>query len=628
MLRLLQRMLVSVVRRALAGSARSGSSRRSAIAVLVRAFPQWIALIVVLVLLAGALPAVFAALVAQLVEALPRTVASGFDSPAGRQVVVVLVAIAVVLALREVVSAISGVTTAVLFRLYDEHLLARVMSSTLAVPGLELFENPALAAKTDRAVRIPGFGPGEFVEGLLMKGAVRAQGLAATVLVAAVWPVAAIPLALVWTVVGNRLQVNYESDPNFGTDSSSWTEPLRRSRYLKEVGLMPAWAKELRIFGLVEWLGDRFGRQSAVVLGELIHARRVGERVILLLLAGIIAANTTVLAIAAHAALNGTLSLGQLTLLTQGLLGMAALASQDGDGFIANGSMAIPDVLELERTVAQLGGGKPGRVHAQGLPRHYIAFRHVQFRYPERDAQVFNDLDFRIEAGQSIGVVGLNGAGKTTLIKLLTGLETPRKGEIVVDGTSLTSLDPESWHRNLAVIFQDFMRFELPARDNIGFGAIDALGSDQDVMAAATAAGAKTIVDRLPDGLGTTLSRRYSGGTDLSGGQWQRIALARAMMAVRAGAHVLVLDEPTAQLDVRAEADLYDKFLDITRGLTTIVISHRFSTVRRANRIVVLNGGRITEDGSHTELVTAGGEYARLFNKQAQRYSDNDGGGQ
>jgi ATP-binding cassette subfamily B protein len=177
----------------------------------------------------------------------------------------------------------------------------------------------------------------------------------------------------------------------------------------------------------------------------------------------------------------------------------------------------------------------------------------------------------------------------------------------------------------VAAIFQDFVRYELPARDNIGFGAVEVLrdgDADQRLATAARRAGADQILANLPDGLDTTLSRRFPGGVDLSGGEWQRIALARAMAAVEAGARVLVLDEPTAHLDVRAEADLYDRFLDLTEGLTTIIISHRFSTVRRADRIVVLDGGRITEDGSHDELVAAGRQYAQLFQKQAMRYSD------
>ncbi|MEZ4836865.1 MAG: ATP-binding cassette domain-containing protein [Caldilineaceae bacterium] len=213
------------------------------------------------------------------------------------------------------------------------------------------------------------------------------------------------------------------------------------------------------------------------------------------------------------------------------------------------------------------------------------------------------------------------------MIKLLAGLELPQSGRITVDGIDLAKFDQNSWRKAVAAIFQDFVRYELSARDNIGFGAVERLqheANDERLTAIAARAGAATSLSALPAQLDTILSRRFAGGADLSGGQWQRIALARALAAVEDGAKVLILDEPTAHLDVRAEAELYDRFLELTHGLTTIVISHRFSTVRRADRIVVLEDGRITEDGSHDELVATGGQYAQLFQLQAMRYGSDD----
>jgi ATP-binding cassette, subfamily B, bacterial len=220
--------------------------------------------------------------------------------------------------------------------------------------------------------------------------------------------------------------------------------------------------------------------------------------------------------------------------------------------------------------------------------------------------------------------VGLNGAGKTTLVKLLAGLCEPTAGSITVDGTPLAELDRISWWRQLAVLFQDFVRYELPLRDNVGFGSVEHAWDDQAIWEAAAMAGAEDLVAALPAGQATTLSPRFEGGVDVSGGQWQRIAFARALLAVRAGARVLVLDEPTAHLDVRAEAEMFDRFIELTKGLTTIVISHRFSTVRRADRIIVLEHGQITEDGSHEELLAAGGRYERLFRLQASSYGGTD----
>jgi ATP-binding cassette subfamily B protein len=246
----------------------------------------------------------------------------------------------------------------------------------------------------------------------------------------------------------------------------------------------------------------------------------------------------------------------------------------------------------------------------------------VRFAYPGTRRHVFAGLDLTIAAGSSLAIVGGNGAGKTTLVKLLARLHEPQGGRICVDGVPVDELDPASWRRQLAVIFQDFVRYELPAADNVGFGGIGRRADATTLGAAAARAGALDVVTGLPGGWATPLNRQYRGGADLSGGEWQRIALARAMYAVDAGARVLVLDEPTANLDVRSEAALFEDFLDLTRGLTTILISHRFSTVRHADRICVLDGGCVVEDGGHEELLAAGGRYAEMFLLQAERFRD------
>lgn len=366
----------------------------------------------------------------------------------------------------------------------------------------------------------------------------------------------------------------------------------------------------------------------------MITARRVDRRTMGLLSGLMVTANAVVVGLASWSAFTGRLGVGELVVLVQGLLGMALLADQSGDNLVEYGASRLPTIFDLEAAIGSAVAVPTQSTvrtrSAAGLPVHEIRFAGVRFAYPGADRPVFDGLDLCIEAGTSVGIVGLNGSGKTTLIKLLTGLETPQAGRITVDGVALTDLEPDSWRRSIAAIFQDFVRYELSARDNIAFGAIDELHADdvdKRVMTAARRTGADSVVTGLTDGLDTTLSRRFPGGTDLSGGQWQRIALARAMMAVSVGARVLVLDEPTAQLDVRAEADIYDRFLDLTQDLTSIVISHRFSTVRRANRIVVLGAGRVSESGSHDELITRGGTYARLFASQAMRYTDSPGDG-
>jgi ABC-type multidrug transport system fused ATPase/permease subunit len=228
---------------------------------------------------------------------------------------------------------------------------------------------------------------------------------------------------------------------------------------------------------------------------------------------------------------------------------------------------------------------------------------------------VLDHFDLTIPAGSSLAIVGQNGAGKTTLAKLLCRLYDPQAGAIEVDGVDARELDLTSWRRRLTAVFQDFIRLELPLRDNVAPGG----APDEVVRAALESAGAQHLA-----GLDTVLARGYDGGTELSGGQWQRVALARALCAVRLGAGVVLLDEPTAQLDVRGEAEIFDRILAETRHCTTILISHRFSTVRHADRICVLERGRVIELGTHDELMALGGRYQTMFNLQAQRFTAED----
>jgi ATP-binding cassette subfamily B protein len=239
---------------------------------------------------------------------------------------------------------------------------------------------------------------------------------------------------------------------------------------------------------------------------------------------------------------------------------------------------------------------------------------------------VLKAFNLEIEAGRSLAIVGENGAGKTTLVKLLARLYDPTSGRITVDGTDLRDVQPEAWHRRVSAIFQDFARFEMVAYDNVAFGALHAWDNATAVEQAAANAGVLTVIERLSQGWQTTLSREYRQGAELSGGEWQRLALARALFGVAGGAGLLILDEPTASLDVRGEAAVYQQFLELTRGVTTIVISHRFSTVRRADRIIVVEGGQVIEDGTHDELASRpNGRYAEMYALQASRFAEFEG---
>jgi ABC-type multidrug transport system fused ATPase/permease subunit len=245
------------------------------------------------------------------------------------------------------------------------------------------------------------------------------------------------------------------------------------------------------------------------------------------------------------------------------------------------------------------------------MPAREIRFRDVTFAYPS-SPPVLEHFDLTIPAGSSIAIVGQNGAGKTTLAKLLCRLYDPQSGAIEADGIDVRQIDVAAWRARITAVFQDFIRLELPLRDNVAPSG----ASDEIVRAALESAGATGLAS--PD---TILARGYANGTDLSGGQWQRVALARAMAAVSLGAGVVLLDEPTAQLDVRGEAEIFERILAATRQCTTILISHRFSTVRQADRICVLEQGRVVELGTHDELIALGGRYQTMFDLQAQRFN-------
>ncbi|HUK53017.1 MAG TPA: ABC transporter ATP-binding protein, partial [Candidatus Binatia bacterium] len=269
-------------------------------------------------------------------------------------------------------------------------------------------------------------------------------------------------------------------------------------------------------------------------------------------------------------------------------------------------------VLRLRPAMAAAGAMLQGSRAAAGMPAREIRFRNVCFTYPGASAPVLDGFDLTIPAGTSLAIVGQNGAGKTTLAKLLCRLYDPQGGAIEVDGVQIQDFELDAWRARLAAVFQDFIRFELPLRENVApSGAPDTV-----ILAALVEAGAADLT-----GLDTVLSRSYEGGTDLSGGQWQRVALARALCAVKMGAGVVLLDEPTAQLDVRGEAEIFERILAATRHATTILISHRFSTVRHADRICVLEHGRVVELGTHDELMAAAGRYRTMFDLQAARFA-------
>jgi ATP-binding cassette subfamily B protein len=399
------------------------------------------------------------------------------------------------------------------------------------------------------------------------------------------------------------------------------SETLRRAWYLQRLAAKPPVAKESRVFGLGGWLVDSYSRQWLGAMAAPWAVLRRLDKAVFKLSLPVLAAFSVACGYLGYAAYHHEITLGTLAVMLPMLAATTPLGDISWDDVaLAWMLQGLPRAGQLEAKLKQpdLAGTLP----ATGIPAREVRFDKVTFRYPGAGHDVFTELDLTIPAGQATALVGINGAGKTTLVKLLARLHDPGDGRILADGTDLADLDPASWQRRVAVVFQDFAHYPLTFDENVGLGAPEHADDSDGITAVTARAGAGQVLARLPAGARTVLSRNYDDGVDLSGGQWQRVALARALFAVRHGATILVLDEPTAWLDARGEADFFDRFLDITAGTTTLIISHRFSTVRRADHICVLDGGRVTEQGSHDELLEAGQRYAQMFTLQAARFEE------
>jgi ABC-type multidrug transport system fused ATPase/permease subunit len=391
-------------------------------------------------------------------------------------------------------------------------------------------------------------------------------------------------------------------------------------------------AKEVRLFGLGDWVVRRFAEARRRLVDLRLRSTGLRRGPILGTVVLLVGANTVFfwsLAGDAGDGAGGGVGLAAVMTFAQAAVGASALGFGGLNWALPHAAEAVAAVRELRpkmRAVGALGDG--GRA-ADGLPAAEIRFRDVAFRYRAQAPDVLEHFDLVIPAGSSLAVVGVNGAGKTTLMKLLCRLYDPTGGAIEIDGVDLRDFDVESWRARVTAIFQDYIRYDLPLLDNVAPLGEEVDGADlphggdgrreADVRAALVEAGADRVA-----GLDTVLAAGYAGGVDLSGGQWQRVALARVLYAVRRGAGVVVLDEPTAQLDARGEAEIFGRLLAATRQCTTILISHRFSTVRQADRICVLEEGRVVELGTHESLMAEGGRYRTMFDLQAARFGEEE----
>ena len=417
------------------------------------------------------------------------------------------------------------------------------------------------------------------------------------------------------------------------SDSAIWRDrntpevraAQRDADYAYRIAVDPPASKELRLFGLGGWTLDRFIARRTRLHTLQYEATRLREQSMAWCVLLLVAANTIVFWALADAALAAHVTLAEVVVFVQAAIGTSMIAFGGLNWALDGGAAPVAAVLRLGDAMRKLGDLESGDLAARDAPAREIRFRDVTFAYPG-GAPILDRFDLTIPAGSSLAIVGQNGAGKTTIAKLLCRLYDPQSGSIEIDGVDVRRFDLKSWRSTVTAVFQDFIRFERSLRENV---APNTGGPDDVVRAALEAAGAASFGARAD--LDTILARGYDGGTDFSGGQWQRVALARAMCAVAQGARVVLLDEPTAQLDVRGEAEIFDRLLrrgggpgwnDATRRCTTILISHRFSTVRQADRICVLEHGRVVELGSHDELMKLGGRYKTMFDLQASRFAE------
>lgn len=569
------------------------------------ALAWWFAL-----LLRGLLPALFAIAMGVLVNAVQRR--DPLAAPLG-MVGVVFVLLQVLSPLHQAIGANLGSRTAAW--LYDE-----LTTACVGPPGMGHLEDPRLTTDLSMArdfdLGISG-PPLSISMDFIASGLVEMVGglASALVLVAYAWWA---PLLLVGAWFATHWLLR-ESAVWRDRNTDEVREAQRHADYAYRLAVDPPAAKELRLFGLAAWTVERFTSRRRRLLDLQWQATRLRERPVLWSLLLVLAANIVVFWAIARDAAEGRLGLGLAVTFASAAVSTSMIAFGGLSWALDGAAAPATAVLRLREAMGPAGALPRGTHPAQGMPAREIRFRNLTFAYPTVGVPVLDGFDLTIPAGSSLAIVGQNGAGKTTLAKLLCRLYDPQEGAIEIDGVDLREVDLDAWRGRVTAVFQDFTRFELPLRDNVSpSGAPDSV-----IQAALAEAGAARLAS-----LDTVLARGYEGGTDLSGGQWQRIALARALCAVKMGAGLVLLDEPTAQLDVRGEAEIFERVLAVTRQATTILISHRFSTVRQADRICVLEHGRVVELGTHDELLAAGGRYRAMFEMQASRFeSEGEEGG-
>ncbi|MGR4894934.1 ABC transporter ATP-binding protein [Stenotrophomonas sp. LARHCG68] len=505
---------------------------------------------------------------------------------------------------------------------YADSLLSELFTNATSVRlmehaaelDLEDFEDPDLQDKLDRARR-QTMGRMSLMAQLFgqAQDMITVISFAAGLVMYAPWLMLLLAVALVPAFIGESHFNTLGYSLNF-----SWTPERRQLDYLRQVGASVETAKEVKIFNLHRFLIDRY----KLLAERFYRANRALARK-RAVWGTLLAALGTLGYYAAYAyiawrTIRGEFSIGDLTFLSGSFMRLRQLLEGLLSGFsqVASQALYLDDLFSFFAIKPEIHS-TPDAIAIPRPIREGFVFENVGFRYPDAERWAVRHLDFQLRAGEVIALVGENGAGKTTLVKLLARLYDPDEGRILLDGRDLRDYDLDDLRANMGVIFQDFVRYHLSAGENIGVGLVEAMDDQTRIRDAAHRALADEVIEGLPNGYAQLIGRRFKTGVDLSGGQWQKIAIARAYMR---DAQVMILDEPTAALDARAEFEVFQRFKELSDNRTAVLISHRFSSVRMADRILVLADGRIEASGTHAQLMTEGGRYAELFELQAAGY--------
>jgi ATP-binding cassette subfamily B protein len=496
---------------------------------------------------------------------------------------------------------------------YMNHISVRVMEHAASL-DLLAYEDPVFYDRLERA-RVQATDRLYMIQaiGRLIQQVITTITLSISIVVFSPWLLLLLIVGVIPAFVGETHFAFLGYAKNFRQT------PIRRQLdYLRVLGGSKEAAKELKLFGLRDFLTGRFKALSDQVYHEDIAlARRkviAGSGLSMIGMAGYY----TAYVYAVWQTVTGVFSFGTLTLLANAIREASSNLQQTFSTLstIADQALFLTDLIaffEMKPTIRS----KPDALAAPRPIQRGFEFRNVSFRYPGSSRLILNGLNFHLRPGERVALIGENGEGKTTIVKLLTRLYDPAEGQVLLDGVDLREYDLEDLYSEIGVIFQDFMRYEMTARENIAVGRIERMNDQELLQESARKSMAADVLRKLPLGLEQMLGRRFDGGVDLSGGEWQKVALARAYLR---DAQVLVLDEPTSALDARSEYEVFKRFAELTREKMALFISHRFSTVRMADRIVVLENGRIAEEGDHDTLTSLGGRYAEMFELQAASY--------